>query len=484
MNLKALSTDVAFYGVLDLTQRSVSLFMVPLYTWVLSKQEFGDLDMLMVMLSILTVLIDVQFVSGFSRLYLEYERRGEGSIFAGTVVIVRAVSGLALAGLGLLAGMLGYLELSFAPLFSRNVGSWCLVLMMVPLSLLYDVLLLQARMLRRKRAFALGALGAVVVGATLNVILVASFNLGIPGVLGGLLAAKVVGTGLLAWELRRELTLRVEFDLLKPLLAYTLPLVPGWWLSFASAYVGRFFVYGTHGAEANALLALSMKVTSVIALFSISFRSAWLPLAMGAIGEAGSTQFYVRSMRVFMAGSFGSTVCLAGALGPILLILAPGYAAVDLLFPLFAVGTLIGECESNFQLGNQIAKRTHWISIAAAVYLVVNVLVLLAFTASHAVGAAAAALCLASLGRVVVTYLSGQASWRIPYDERAIGLFAAGCVAFLLIGVAHANLGAPGWVSRSLMFLLGLGVPWLILAPTERLAIVRLFNSRGSQSQV
>lgn len=472
MSIKDLSVDFAFYGLLDLLQRSIGLMMVPLYTRVLSQEQFGDLDILLIMVSILTVLVDLQFVAGFSRLYLEFRTKGEGRRFAGTVLVVRLIGGVAIGGAILAAGLLGFVEWGFVPSFTAHHTAWLLVVLMVPLTLLYDVLLLQVRMLRWKAPFAAGALASVVVSGIASVVFVAWLDHGMAGVVLGLVVGKTLGILLLGWSLRHEVAVCVDRTVLRPLFAYTLPLIPGWWLSFSSAYVGRFFVYGTLGPEDNAVLAVTMKVTSVIGLFAVSFRSAWLPLAMSYVGDSAGTAFYVRSMRLFMAGSLCTTMCLTAFLYPLLAVLAPGpYASVELYFPLFAVGNLIAECESNLQLGNQISKRTLWISMGGLAYLVVNVLILIALTASLGVLAAGVGLALAAVARTVVTYISAQHNLHIPYDTRSMVLFAGTCVAFIAVGALRMAPDVPSHAVRGAILVLGLLMPWLMLDRSERQAV-------------
>jgi O-antigen/teichoic acid export membrane protein len=472
MSIKNLSVDFAFYGLLDLLQRSIGLIMVPLYTRVLTQQQFGDLDILLIMVSILTVMVDLQFVSGFSRLYLEFLGRGEGPRFAGTVLVVRLIGGLAIGAAVVGAGLLGYVEWGFVPSFEAHQGAWLLVMMLVSLTLVYDVLLLQVRMLRWKAPFAAGATASAVLSGIASVVCVVGFDQGMTGVVLGLVVGKAIGILVLGWSLRHEVAICVDRTVLRPLCAYALPLIPGWWLSFASAYVGRFFVYGTLGPEDNAVLAVTMKLTSVIGLFAVSFRSAWLPLAMSYIGDAAGTAFYVRSMRLFMAGSLCSTICLTAVLHPVLAVFAPGpYAIVELYFPLFAVGTLIAECESNLQLGNQIAKRTQWISLGGLVYLMVNVVILMALTASLGVVAAGVGLALAAVARTAVTYISAQYNWHIPYDIRAMVLFGVTCVAFLALGATMMVPDVPAYGVRAAMLILGFSMPWIMLDRSERHAI-------------
>lgn len=479
MSIRTLSIDFAFYGLLDLLQRSVGLLMIPLYTRVLRQQEYGDFDIILIASTVVLVLVDLQFVSGFSRLYLEHHRAGDGRRFVGTVLAARLIGGIVLPGALIAVGWAGHLEFSFIPSFKGNAATWSLALAAVPLSLTYDILLLQARMLRWKVSFAAGAFSNTVVSSVLSVLFAVTWHWGIYGVVLGLVLGKAAGLLSLLWTLRDEVTLCFDAAILKRVGLYTLPLIPGWWVAFGSSYLGRFFVYGVNGADQNAILAVCMKIAGVIGLYSVSFRSAWHPLAMAYIGDAAGEQFYVRSMRLFISGGLFSIFCLALVLHAVLPVLAPvEYAPVEYYFPLFAVGALIAECESNLQLGNQIAKRTHWISISSVVYVAVNAAILMLFTQSLGVVAAGLGLAVSALAKGAVTYASGQKNWRIPYDIRSFVLLGVGCCLLLLFGLGLQVQFVSAWAIRLCMALAGVAVPWFMLAPVERASIKVLASKR------
>lgn len=469
MSLRLLSKDFAFYGSLDLIQRAMAVVLVPIYTRVLTKHEYGDLDLIITAGSALLVLVDLQFGAGFARLFLEHHRRGSGPSFAGMTAIVRAGLGTAVAGLIMAAGFAGSLEVEFLPSFLGNSTAWTLVLLNIPLTLAYDILLLQTRMLRWGRLFAFGAVGNIGLASVLCVAFTVIVPLGIVGVALGQLLGKLVPTLFLVVGLLDELDLRVQRGHLREMLKYTLPLVPGWWLAFSSAYVGRFFVYGTVGAEHSAILAIATKLVSVVGLFSVSFRMAWQPLAMGYIGEEGGHEFYVRSLRVFLAAAAFSAFGLC-AFGPAALaVLAPAsYAGANAYVPLFAVATIVAELEANLQLGNQIARKPHWISLGAAAGFAANAIVLATLTPRAGVWAVGLGLLASSLVRTLVTYVSGERNCHIPYDKRAFRLFAAGCLCLLGLGQLSGVSPTSQLLASTIMVGCAALFPLVILGPEER----------------
>src|SRR5262245_38079182 len=160
--------------------------MVPVYTRVLSQGEYGDLDIILIVSTVLFVLADLQFLAGFSRLYLEYYRAGRGPRLVGTIIVVRLIAGSIIPGLFVIAGLLGYLQYKFIPSFTIHSTAWMLAALTVPLSLTYDILLLQSRMLRYKAPFAMGEVFNMIVASIASVLLVILWNWGIAGIVLGL----------------------------------------------------------------------------------------------------------------------------------------------------------------------------------------------------------------------------------------------------------------------------------------------------------
>jgi O-antigen/teichoic acid export membrane protein len=439
--------------------------------------EYGELDIIIIFSSVLFVLVDLQFTAGFSRLYYERRAAGKDKRFVGTAIIARLIGGTTVPLGFLLLGFFGNLEFSFLPSFRGNTAAWVLAVISVPLTLTYDILLLQTRMLRWKKWFALGSLANCVLSCLLSAFFAVVWQWGMVSVVLGLLIGKVVGLALLGWGLRKEVDLRLDFEPFKELIRYTWPLIPGFWLSFGSVYVNRFFVFAELGADENAILSLCMKITGVIGMFAIAFQSAWQPLAMSHIGSAAGDAFYVRSTRLFVAGSILSMFFITALLDPILSILAPSaYSVVKYYFPMFAVGMVLGTCATNMQLGHQIARTTHWISIAAFISIAINVTILALFTKSHGIFAAGSAWVVSFTASYLIMYFTAQRNHYIPYDTRAFFFLGLACGLLLMMGSMSYRQLIPNWFFTSCAAVIGVVLSWFVIKDSERDAIELFFG--------
>ena len=485
MSIKSLSVDFAFYGLLDLLRRSVSIIMVPVYTRVLSQKEYGELDIIIIFSSVLFVLVDLQFTAGFSRLYYTHNAVGKGKRFVGTAIISRLVGGIAIPAGFIFLGYLGNLEFSIFPSFKHNTTAWILAVSIIPLTLTYDILILQARMLRWKKWFAIGSLSTCLLSGSVSTYFAVVLEWGIVSVLLGLFIGNLVGLCLLGWGLRKEVKLCLDIEPFKELIRYTWPLIPGFWLSFSSVYLNRFFVFAELGADENAILSLCMKITGVIGMFAIAFQSAWQPLAMSNIGSEDGHVFYVRSTRFFIAGSIFCMFCVTAFLDPILAILAPSaYSVVKYYFPLFAVGWVLSTCASNLQLGHQIAKTTHWISINAFVTTSINVAILSIFITRYGLFAVGFAWVISFTASFLLTYYTAQKKYHIPYDNKAFFFLCLGCGLLLMMGFVDYGMNMSNWLFTSIAAMIGIVLPWFVVKESERnvMKVFFRFVSRRSLS--
>ena len=472
MSRKALATDMAFYGMLYILLRGFNMLLIPIYTRVLSQGQYGDLDLIHTGAGFVFTLLDLQFIHGFSRFYPKYKKEGRHKEFVGTMLMTPLLYASLGAATFIGLGEAGLLEFSFMPSYTAYRTSWIAVMIAVPLHQVMDLLLMHSRMERSKRWYGAGALGHTISTGVFCILFVVVFRMEVFGVILGQLIGRAVGV-LIAWYgMRKQIAWVWQKDVFRTALAYTLPMVPGWWLGFSSSYVNRFLLYGKMGAEDVAVFALAAKGIILISLLNFAFQLAWQPLAMGYIGEKGSTKFYVQSMRIYLSGSLFGLFALSAIAHILIKILAPDtYADAAAYLPLLAVGAVLSGVATNLQLGNQIAKKTGWMSVTSGASLVVNLLVLITLIPLVGVWGAVIGMIAAGCIQWIIAYLSSRRSYAIPYDWRAFGIFFGGIVVALMM-ILWLQEQIPRFVYMPLAVIIGMVLAWFVFSSAERQAVV------------
>ena len=465
--VRRLTTDIAFYSVLGALQRAVTILLVPIYTRVLSQQDFGNLDLIIAACGLVQVLVDLQQAKGFMRFYAEHVRAGSERRFVGTNLITRLALGAFIAALFVGLGLGGYLERSFIPSFGLWRTTWIVAVATIPASLIGELLLLQTRLLGSRRLFATGALSNVLLSTIVCMILVAGLGWGLFGAVVGQCTGTIVSAFLLVWSLRTHITIAWDANIMKGVLRHTLPIVPGYWLASFSVHLCRFFMFGEMGAAQAAILAICLKVVGVVSLFSVSFRMAWQPLAMMNLGDERSDEQFSEAMRVFLIGGLLCVCGLAILAGPVVALLAPAsYADASRYVTLFAFASIIGEIEASLQLGNQVAGKTFWLSVSAIAGFAVNVVALASFTRVLGIGAAVIGAIVSAVVGVSVAYASSQANHRIRYYKGAFLRFGVGC---MLVGTITLFRGIiSSAILTALLASIGVCLSWMSLKADEK----------------
>ena len=465
--VRTLAKDVAFYGVLDALQRAVSVLLVPIYTRVLSQREFGSFDLIFATVGLVQVLVDLQQSQGFLRFYPEQRAAGHGPRFTGTHLTTRIGLGVMASVVFIALGESRMLEAGFIPSYDEWRLPWIIAVGSIPAVLVGELLLLQARLLGDRRLFALAALGNVVLSTGLCVLLVAGLDWGLLGAVVGQSVGNIVAAIVLAAGLRAHMAVAFDRAVLRRMLIHVLPIVPGYWVASFSSHIARFFVFGEMGAANAAILAICIKVVSLIGLFSLSFRMAWQPIAVSHIGHEQSGHQFAESMRVFLIGGIVSLGAFAVLSGWVVVLLAPAsYAEASQYLAPLALAAIIAEIEMTLQLGNQVAGRTHWLSISAIAGITLNVALLAWLMPTMGIAAAVMAALGASLLRVVIAYASAQRNYPVRYDWAAFARFGAGAV--MIVWLSSLRDVVPMPLLAAAIAAVCLGLAWLSLRPHER----------------
>jgi O-antigen/teichoic acid export membrane protein len=136
--------------------------------------------------------------------------------------------------------------------------------------------------------------------------------MGITGYVLSVVLADVLSTLFLTIKekLWREFTFKPDLSILKPMLKYSIPLIPTtvfWWITSVS---DRYMVNEIIGSDANGLYAIAYKLPTLLTLVSTMFMQAWQYSAV--VEDEGDREEHAKFFGTVW-GSFQAVMFLAGA---------------------------------------------------------------------------------------------------------------------------------------------------------------------------
>ena len=311
--LKRLGKHSAIYGLGGLVSRILAVLLLPLYTRYLSPSDYGKVETLIALTTVIGIVLRMGIHSAFFRFYFDSSDPEARRLVLRTsfwftmgMATVGLVAGLALSGAisSLLFGSADDSELVMAAF----VGLWA--------GMNYEQVTSLFRVEERSVAFVSASLTNIflTIGATL--LLVVTLDKGPIGVIVGNFTGTLLVYAVLLGYRREQLGLQFDRGLLRRMNHFGVPLVPTALFLWVTNFSDRLFLVKLADTQEVGLYSVGVRIASALVLLLTAFRLAWPAFAYSIEddGEARRTYGYVLTYLVFV-----TTWVATGARAPLAL---------------------------------------------------------------------------------------------------------------------------------------------------------------------
>lgn len=288
---KYLIKNMGILTVSNFASKIMVFLLVPLYTSVLTTEEYGTYDLVVTTAQLFLPIFTLNINDAVMRFCMEREKNQESVAAIG----VRFLIGSYVAAILIVLGF--RLTKSFAPLYS-SLNFF--LLYYISLSANQFLIQLSKGMEKIVDMGVAGVLGTcVLVGG--NILLLLVFHWGLVGFFMANILAQTIPALYLSVRVKvwRYFTIsKLDSKLKREMLYYCTPLifsVVGWWVNSAS---DRYVVTFLCGAAANGILSVSYKIPSILNVLQSIFIQAWQISAIREYGNETATKFYGDTFKI------------------------------------------------------------------------------------------------------------------------------------------------------------------------------------------
>ena len=430
--LKRLGKHSAIYGLGGLVSRILAVLLLPLYTHYLSTSDYGQIETLVALVTVLTIVLRFGISSAFFRFYFDADDdNGRRLVLRTSFWFTMAMATFGLVAVVALAGPIS--QALFGQADAANLIRASAVALWAQMN--YEQLSSLFRVEERSVAFVIASLTNVVLTVAGTVLLVVVLDRGPLGVIvGNFTGTLVVYLALLGYR-REQLGLQLDRGLLQRMNQFGMPLVPSALLLWVTNFSDRFFLVKLTDTAEVGLYSVGVRIASAMVLLLTAFRMAWPAFAYSIKSdeEARRTYAWVLTYLVVLTTWIATALTL---LSPWLVawLTAPEFASSSrVVGPLaFAAVSFGGFIVLSIGIGRARRTQVNWVITGAAA--VVNVTLNLTLIPFYGMMGAA----IATVAAYTVMF-AGMAWWaqRIfpcPYQWRRV-LTAA------TAGIALASAG-------------------------------------------
>lgn len=338
------------FGLGNAGSKIVSLILVPIYTHYLTTSEYGSIDIITISTQILLPIVTLSIYESVLR-FAKIGKDNNIKLLIQSFLVVH-----------LLFGLFWLITLIFSDFLIFEIN-FNIVLILLYVQIVYQILSQYTRGIGNTKRFAVaGVLNSLFTGL-ISVLLLVFKNYGVTGYFAALIISYIISIIylliFLSNNIKDEFTLKLDRNILRPMLLYSIPMIPNsiiWWFISSSS---RLFINFYHGSTANGLYAVSTKIPSLINLVSLVFTQAY---QLSAFEEYDNNEKSNFTSSLFSA--YSSILFISGSLILVFLrdtfriLMSEQYFDAWQAVPYLILGTIFSALSSFLGVAYTSAKQT------------------------------------------------------------------------------------------------------------------------------
>lgn len=297
---KRLFGNVGILAISNFSTKILSLLLVPLYTSILSTEEYGVFDLVVTTVELLIPILTLNISDAVMRFLLDTQKSKD------TVSQI----GLKYLGIALTLASVVVFACSRIDLFSSYATLFVWIWLYFILHLSYQFLVQYAKGLEHVKDIGIAGVLSTIINLSCNILFLVVFKWGIKG----FFISNILASGLVILYMvirlkiwRRLKVIQADKQLEKEMLSFCIPLIftaIAWW---ANSSLDKYAVTFFCGVAANGLISVAYKIPSIVNTLQAIFIQAWQISAIREFEDKDKNQFYEN---IFIGFNF--LLCVAG----------------------------------------------------------------------------------------------------------------------------------------------------------------------------
>ncbi len=291
-NYKYLVKNIGLLSISQLGTKTIGFFLIPLYTNILTTEEYGIYDLYSTTISLLIPILTLNIMQSIMRFSLDKESDKQNIFSSGLDVFLKGM--LVFIGIVLLN-----LQFNLFPIINQYL---LIFILFYVTSAIQQMLVYFARGIDDVASVSVGGLIDSIVMLSLNVLFLVPLHMG----LNGYFYSSIIGLAVcdLYIFMKTKAWRYIQFKecdpkLRKEMIAYATPLILNaiaWWVNNAS---DRYVIIALCGVAANGIYSVAYKIPNILSMFQNIFNQAWTLSAVKDYDYNDSNGFFTRMYNTY-----------------------------------------------------------------------------------------------------------------------------------------------------------------------------------------
>lgn len=265
--VKALSINTILFAISSFGTKFISFFLVPLYTYVLSTEDFGKLDLMTTTAQLLVPLLTLNIQDAVLRFALDKKYRPEETLNVS----------MRIYGVGSIVLMFGIALLACTNLLELDASYLYFLFALFVTNAVHNIFSMYLKATNKVKILVACGIMHTLVTCLLNILLLLVWKIGVVGYMIANVAGSLLAIAIMFFfgGIVGAIGKKYSPGLLKEMCIFSAPLIASsvaWWVNNASdRYILTFFC----GAAANGIYSVAYKIPTILSTVQGVFYNAW-----------------------------------------------------------------------------------------------------------------------------------------------------------------------------------------------------------------
>lgn len=287
----SLLKNIGLFTIGNFGSKIVSFLMIPLYTAILSTNDYGTVDLLNSTAQLLIPILLLSIQDATLRFGMDQNYKKEDVISTTINIVIK----------GTITFLFVMIIIYFSNIIKLSIVYWIFLFFTFLLYSLNNCFNLYLKAENKAYIIAIGGILCTIITCTSNIICLIVFKLGI----NGYMISNLIGIlfqvlfQFIFGKIYKNIHLKKYNDLSKPMISYSAPLITNsiaWWVNNTS---DRYILTWMHGTAINGIYAVAYKIPTILTTFQSIFYNAWSISAISEFNRKDEDGFIGNSYTVY-----------------------------------------------------------------------------------------------------------------------------------------------------------------------------------------
>lgn len=429
----------AWYGIGNLVVRLVSFILLPLYSNLISVEQFGIYSLMMSVYAISGVFYHFGMNASLTNFYLKENDESARKLIFSTIVNAIIILGLILTVIAFSVSSILTDQILGSSEYSTLV---ILLFIIIFIETVSNYILQLFKTLELSKNVVLYLFAGAIINLFLNIWFVYGLRMGIKGIIFAHLLTAIIVFILLLPLVKGTYTFSIDKKILTSAVIFSLPLFISGIFSSGMDVADRFILDHFFGKKEVGEYSFAYRLAMITNIFVISFRAAWMPYALNHYKDGNYRE------------NFGKILIKVLAIG-VLILLTVSFFADDLfdiklfgknlfnsiykagliILPYVVIGYIFNSLASFYSLYPFTANKSYHFLISDGLGILSNLVLNFILIPIYGLLGAGIATCISFIIAAGYLYFISKNKIEILYPKKEIVIICLAGILLLLLGM-------------------------------------------------